>query len=315
MTAHSRLVAILPFLLLGACAPEMIDDAPIESSMQELRAGTRVIQNLAGRPRYVRETAREVKLFLTESASQGDDPTIGFANRNHFQDSCGPTAAINAFKWYGIDELEGERCDWYHEPPADQQGGPPPPPVWMCRTVINPTDMGLNMKTNTWKLGTFTMPGTSTANFRRHYKHYIDKHIPANLQYQYRYDDGDGRTQYQILWKTLAQGHPVIVNYKTGSTKGHFAMIVGIEKVGNDNDWTNDKIFLANGRKEDLGNAISWSLFRELWRRDYNDFGALSAVGEERYTRINLWNSDAPPPVVGGGGGGHRDDGNPIQPQ
>jgi len=77
-----------------------------------------------------------------------------------------------------------------------------------------------------------------------------------------------------------------------------------------------DKVFLANPRLEDLPGAISYGNFRELWRRDYEDFTALELVGEHRYTRLNLWDTRENPPGGGGGGGGGPGggggDGNPT---
>ncbi len=267
----------------------------------KLGDGLHAVKNFAGDDRYVLVSDREVKLFLSNEALNYDNPKIGFSNDNHFKDSCAPTAAMNVFKWYGIDKLAGNTCFWMKESAADVQGIRPPP-IWVCRPKIMPHKLGRAMKTNTWRVATITMPGTNTTNFRKVFKSYLETYKPSKLKYQYAYEEGDGRSQYQMLWKTLAQGNPVVVTYKTGATKGHFATIVGIEKVGNDDNYNNDKIFLANPRKEDQNNSISWNKFRLLWRRDYNDFGALKLVGERRYSRINLWDSTAVSPLSGGSG-------------
>ena len=301
MQTHSILpvpvrAALLLGLLLAACAAD-VEERELGVAQSALSADIREIRNLSGQKRYVKHNSREVKLLLDPTKA---NPKHGFWNSNHFSHSCGPTAAMNVFKWYGIDELQ--HCFWLKESSGDVIG-PKPPPVWTCRNRATADMLGHMMKTNQWKLAGLTMSGTNTANFRKVFEQYFDNYLSDDQAYVYAYEEGDGITQYNLLWATLAQGHPVVVNYKTGTTKGHFATIVGIEKVGNDNDVRNDKIYLANPRKEDLGDAISYGTFRDLWRRDYNDFGALSLIGERRYTRINLRTASLPAPAPIGGGG------------
>ena len=301
--------ALLPVLLLSACAADVEGhDGHDELGVAQhaLSADTREIRNLSGQKRYVRHNSNEVKLLLDPAE---DDPTHGFWNENHFSNSCGPTAAMNVFKWYGIDDLQ--HCFWLEESGADVSG-PKPPPVWTCRDRATASMRGQMMKTNDWKLAGVTVSGTNTANFRKVFAQYFENYLSDDYAYVYAYEEGDGVTQYNLLWATLEQGHPIVVNYKTGATKGHFATIVGIEKVGNDNDLRNDKIYLANARKEDLGDAISYGKFRDLWRRDYNDFGALRLVGERSYTRINLRTAALPAPAPVGGGGPAKP-GKPVQ--
>ena len=298
-----RIPCVLPALLLCACALDVDEPPEVGTIESQLGTGLHTIYNFNGDARYVKVTDREVKLYLSTNALADDNPKAGFRDNNDYNNSCGPTAAMNVFHWYGIDEREGKHCFWMHESPADLEGGIAPPPQWVCQPNVSPSRLGMAMQTNTWRMATVTMPGTSTENFRTVFRGYIDRYLPENpdLEYQYRYEEGDGLTQYKILWATLAQGNPIVVNYKTGATKGHFATIVGMEKVGNDNDINNDKIIMANARKEDLHQAISYGKFRQLWRRDYYDFGALALVGERRYTRINLWDTTEQWPVTGGG--------------
>jgi len=294
-----RSTLMLAAWFASGCATELADEnVEVAQTASPLRADIRTIYNINGEPRYILHNAREVKLLFDPNKT---NPKSGFANSNHFDNSCGPTAAMNVFKWYGIDKLK--HCFWLEESSADVPGVKPPP-IWTCVNRATPETLGRMMYTNNWKLAGITTSGTSTQNFRRVFKQYADNYLSDTHDYQYAYEEGDGLTQYRILWNILAQGNPIVVNYKTGATKGHFATIVGIEKVGNDNDLSNDKIYLANPRKEDLEDAITWGKFRELWRRDYNDFGALSAVGERRYTRINMYNKGAPSPHPGGGPGG-----------
>jgi hypothetical protein len=292
--AMKRLTLVLGALLsLSACVLDLEDEPELGSITHEL--GTRVYYNFAGERRYVRVNDREVKLFMTAAAAKAGNPKLGFYNDNHFTDSCGPTAAINVFNWYGIVTLEGKACYWHSEFGL--------PPIWTCQDRLNPINVGVKMKTNSWYAGPLgKLPGTSTSNFRKVFKEYVERYMPADYDYQYRYQEGDGLHQYNLLWATLAQGNPVVINYKTGATKGHFAVIVGIEKAGDPNSIADDRIYLANPRKEDLSGAISYGKFRELWRRDYHDFGTLAFFGERRFTRVNLWDATAPPPPAPGSG-------------
>lgn len=303
-------ITVTMLLFLGACAyAELGEEGELEEEAEldeiELGVGTRVIYNFKGAPRYVRVNANEVKLFMTATAEAGNDPRAGFYNSNHYSNSCGPTAAMNVFNWYGIVELEGNRCYWMYEPER-----PDAPPTYVCQPRVTAWTLGSMMKTNNWYLlGVGPLSGTNTANFRSVFKAYLDKYRPSTWAFQYLYEEGGADLQYAWLWATLAQGHPVAVNYKTGSTKGHFAVIVGIEKAGDPRLVGDDKIYLANGRKEDAGGTITFGAFRDLWRRDYTDFGTLALVGERRYTRMNLWDTtQPPPPLPGGGGGGGTDD-------
>ena len=284
-------VCLLPALLTSACATDLGDsELDVGKRTALLRADMRTFKNLNGEPRYVLHNEREVKLLLDASDT---NPKSGFDNSNHFDNSCGPTAAMNVFKWYGIDKLQP--CSGLEESSAGVPGIEAPP-ASTCVNRATPETLGRMMRTNHWKVAGITVSGTSTANFRRVFKQYADDYFPDSYAYQYAYEEGDGPTQYRILWNLLAEGHPVVVNYKTGATRGHFSVVVGIEKIGDDNDLSNDKIYLANPRKEDLGDAITWGKFRELWRRDYNDFGVLNLVGERRYTRINLFTKGAAAP-------------------
>jgi hypothetical protein len=276
------------FFLLPACVLDLEDGPELDSLLQELGSDTRLVYNFAGQRRYVRVNDSEVKLFMTAAAVEANNPRAGFRNSNHFKNSCGPTAAMNVFNWYGIVELEGQHCYWHSEFGT--------PPIWVCRDRITPSWLGLQMKTNNWTVGSVTMPGTRTSNFRSVFREYVERYMPADNAYQYRYEEGDGLHQYNLLWATLSQGHPIVVNYKTGTTKGHFAVIVGMEKAGNSSSIADDRVFLANG------GVMSYGQFRELWRRDYYDFGTLSWFGERRYTRINLWNTTEPPPPPPGSG-------------
>lgn len=299
-------------VVLGACATELPGEAgeeAVNEVQQALGSGTRIIHNFHGDTRYVRVNSHEVKLFLDADAEAANNPKDGFRNTNHFENSCGPTAAMNAFLWYGIIALEGQWCRWFQEPEL-----PDLPPIWRCTDRVNASSLGLAMQTNRWRMATFEMPGTSTSNFREVYKPYLERYMGSNDVYQYRYDEGSAQVQYNNLWATLAQGHPIVVTYKTGPTRGHFALIVGIEKAGDPLSISDDRIIMANPRKEDLDEAISFTTFRRLWMRDYSDFGALALVGERRYSRINLWDSTQslpPPPGGGGGGGGGGNDGPP----
>jgi hypothetical protein len=306
MRRMQQYAVIISMMAVSACTAQTAELEPeLDVHESALSPDTRKIYNFAGQPRYVKVNAREVKLLFNPDKG----PRYGFYDSNHFDNSCGPTAAINVFKWYGIDVLEGDHCFWHHESEADT-GGANIPPTWVCQPRITAHKLGREMQTNTWRLATFTMSGTNTANFRSVFSKYVQRWMPDDDVYEYKYEEGDGLTQYQRLWSTLAQGHPIVVNYKTGATKGHFATIVGMEKVGNDNDLSNDKVYLANPRKEDLEDAISWGKFRGLWRRDYNDFGALAAVGERRYTRINVRDVSVPP--SGGAGPGIPMPENPV---
>jgi hypothetical protein len=311
-------ITVTMLLFLGACAygaideydelavdaDEMDDDSGDgELGEIELAVGTKVIYNFKGQPRYVRVTSNEVKLFMNTTAEAMNDPRYGFRNTNHYDNSCGPTAAMNVYNWYGIVELEGKRCYWMYE--AER---PDAPPIWICQDRITAASLGQSMKTNNWYLfGIGPMPGTNTANFRSVFKYYMDKYRPSSWAFQYLYEEGGADHQYAYLWATLAQGNTVVVNYKTGSTKGHFAVIVGMQKAGDPYSKHDDLVYLANGRKEDAGAAITWGTFHDLWRRDYTDFGTLSLIGEHRYTRMNLWDTAIAPPIVTGGGGGSSD--------
>jgi hypothetical protein len=293
-----RTITVVSIIMLSACGP--MDE--VESLERGLSSDTSVIHNFNGEKRYVKVNQNEVKLFLTSQAEANDDPKQGFANSNHFTKSCGPTAAYNVFNWYGIVALEGQTCFWIVE-----EGKLSRPPIWVCRDRITPQGLGYEMKTNSWTLFTIPMKGTKTSNFRAVFKKYVERHMPADYAYQYKYEEGVAQAQYNNIWATLAQGNPVVVNYKTGSTRGHFAVIVGIEKAGSATNIFDDRIIMANARDEDLTGAMSYSRFHELWRRDYTDFNLLQLVGERRYTRINLWDTtqpDPPPPPGGGGGGG-----------
>ena len=287
--------------LVSACiAPEQ--EAVVSTTSAELGADTTIIYNFHGDERYVKSNSNEVKLFMTREAEMLNNPKKGFRNSNDFDNSCGPTAAMNVFKWYGIVELEGQACFWHTEPER-----PSVPPIWVCTNRVTPVQLGNAMKTNTWSIATIgPIPGTSTGNFRSVFKPYLDKYKPADDVYQYKYD-GDDLSQYLELWATLEQGHPIVVNYKTAATKGHFAVIVGLEKAGDPNSIDDDRVIMANPRLEDLNSAISYGTFRALWRRDYFDFGTLAAIGERRYTRIHLWDTTQPPPGGSGGGGGTND--------
>ena len=283
-----RGACMLPALLTSACASDLGEsELDVARRTAALRADMRTFNTVNGEARYVLHNEREVKLLF---AADDTNPKSGFANSNHFDNSCGPTAAMNVFKWYGIDRLQ--QCSWREESSADGSGTKPAP-VWTCVSLTTAETLGRMMSTNHWTLAGITVSGTSTANFRRVFKQYAESYLPDAYEYQYAYEEGASTTQYRILWNLLAEGHPVVVNYKTGATKGHFSVVVGIEKIGDDDDPSNDKIYLANPRQEDAGDAITWGKFRELWRRDYGDFGALSLAGERPYTRINLFSKGA----------------------
>ena len=65
--------------------------------------------NMVGEIRHVKSSTGYVKLYMNADALESDDPTRGFYNSNHYAQSCGPTAGLNLFDWYGADDASALR--------------------------------------------------------------------------------------------------------------------------------------------------------------------------------------------------------------
>jgi hypothetical protein len=182
-----------------------------------------------------------VKLFLSSYALGTGDPTIGFTNYNHFKNSCGPTAAVNLFRWYGIDKLE-------------------PLSAWQ---------IGKEMKTNNWGGLPFPLPGTSIDNFRSVVNRYYTRHMPSDHETVYRHDAATDANLIRLK-AVLSQGHPVAIAYKTGATDGHFAAVVGVEHPNPLRSFDDVIVYIANIRNPNAGStAMTWTRLRGLWERMY----------------------------------------------
>jgi len=230
-----------------------------------------------------------VKLFLTWEALHQNDPERGFNNHNTFEDSCGPDAAVNLLLWYGIDQVANPR--------------------------FSAQMLGNKMHTNDWAIEflvrLYDGHGTTTPFFVDTVKEYSQKYMPSGYEFHYHHD-GYTFYYYQQFWMILSEGNPIAVNYKTGSRKGHFAMIIGMEKVidrhsfgGPDyGDINNDKVLLANGTD------MTWSQFCDVWERDYGAAAnlVLPAYDEYPYSHVYIRQQGAKNPSLPSGGSAHADD-------
>jgi len=239
------------------------------------------------------EKAGFVKLFMTWEALCQNDPRRGFNNYNTFEDSCGPDAAMNLLRWYGIDQMANPR--------------------------FSVQTLGNKMHTNDWAIEflvrLYDGHGTTTPFFVSTVKEHAQQYMPSGYEFHYQHD-GNTFYYYHQFWMILSEGNPIAVNYKTGSRKGHFAVIIGMEKVrdpdhfsgdGRDDsgyyDINNDKVLLANG------SDMTWSQFCDVWQRDYGAVAnlVLPAYDEYPYSHVYLRQEGATNPSLPSGGGAHAD--------
>jgi hypothetical protein len=237
-------------------------------------------QNYAGDWRYVRSSDRMVKLYMSASARDNDKPWDGYNEVNTFNESCGPDAVVNLFRWWGVEKLSGG--------------------------TLTPQALGTAMHTNDWGFfGRF--PGTGTSNLLSTLGSDFDNYCNAICQSQHHEirvmtDEASPMILWQRLEWPLRGGSPVIVNYKTSWDEGHFALVIGLEKMAAGSDPSdNDLVYMANIAEADSGyHAMTWGAFHSRWRRDYaGPDQILSAAGESPFTAIWVGQN-----VSGGGGGG-----------
>jgi hypothetical protein len=305
-------------MLVSACTVDTNGERDSGRNQSELEVelldfDTRVIYNFAGDKRYVRNNSEGVKLYLSQSALEMDSPKSGFANANHFENSCAPTAAYNVLEWYGITELEGEEC--YLVPDSKSLS---PTMTEKCQLRVNPWSLGNEMHTNDWGVPIIE-EGTTTSDFWSVFSAHMAPYIEPPDELQYNYGDGDyALWRYQMLWATLAQGHPIVVVFDTGLISGHFATIVGIERVPGE-PFLSDRILMANAREQDLTftktingktytrHAISYGKFNSLWERGFvTKADVVAGLTEHGYTRFHVWDTSEPmpeKPTVGGSPG------------
>ena len=192
-----------------------------------------------------------MKLFMSWDVLCQNKPEQGFNNYNTFEDSCGPDAGMNLLRWYGIDRMANPR--------------------------LSVQTLGNKMHTNDWAIEflvrLYDGHRTTTPFFVSAVKEYSEKYMPSGYEFQYHHD-GYTAYYYRQFWTILSEGNPIAVNYKTGSRKGHFAVIIGMEEVrdpdrfsgdGLDDsgyyDINNDKVLLANG------SDMTWSQFCDVLKR------------------------------------------------
>ena len=212
---------------------------------------------------------RYTKVYLSKEALLKDDPTLGFNNQNTFKNSCGPDAAMNLLRWWGVEK----------------------------RTRgLTVEQLGREMGTNNWGIGVFhrsfslKQRGSVTREFRRVVQRRSAPHTPADFKYSYEHG-GTNKDMYDRVEHLLRNGCPVAVCFKTKANSGHFAVIVGIEAVADYSDdgreagfhdRANDRVIFANARER------SWKSFYGAWKRSYGPVKtpALRLYGEPSHVRV-----------------------------
>ena len=174
---------------------------------------------MVGEIRHVKSSTGYVKLYMNADALESDDPTRGFYNSNHYAQSCGPTAGLNLFDWYGADDASW-RC--VEDPPL---GGRPA--TQSCSQMLTLESLATEMHMNTWF---DDYPGASWL-LQQLWGHVgtTSRDLGIGLQFHHRYLDSRGEFVYRVkgsadegyddLWNALSGGNPVVVALKT-SAKG-----------------------------------------------------------------------------------------------
>ena len=248
-------------------------------------------RNFAGEERYIKSSSQVAKLYLTVDALVSNDPTKGFNNTNTFKNSCGPDAAFNMFRWYGIKRLS------YGKSTCPMSKTPKERVHWL----------GSRMKTNKWSIlsiKAYQLPGTSTRNFIGVTRNILKKCIPQSYAFYYERDTQGNDNGYDRFRYLLARGNPIAVCYKTasladganGKSIGHFALIVGLEG-GTYPSYRDGTLILANGTR------MSWERFKEKWERDYLPFSeeVMRMINEYPYPAAYISKHHWEPPVAQGG--------------
>ena len=232
--------------------------------------------------RYIRITDKGVKLFLNKEALRINNPTYGFAKSNHFDNSCGPTAAENLLRWYGIVDTSSGNCYQKKVCGNKNKGIPNRTNDTLYRTPIDGLEPGCSfvhycdtvdarrlydeMQTNRWYIGPVgPLPGSNTENVRKSLRPHIVKYMGTSKDRKTKYEKFTLRYKHSkpdlgSIISLLKTGTPVMVVYRTPNhPRGHYAVIVGVEFDGD-----NPKLIIANGYD------YRWREFRQLWERKYD---------------------------------------------
>lgn len=265
------------------------------------------LTNFAGEERFVKRSLLETKLYLDWAALERDLPKKGFNNSNTFQNSCGPDAAMNALRWYGIDVLAGTVTHTHHESEPGVEDNEHELSITTTTPAINVLGLGREMKTNAWKVFGQTAPGTSTPNFVAVVRDKFGRFMPDD--YEFHYDHGHGADGfYYVLSHLLHQGNPIMFNHRIGGrwasdAKGHFALVIGLEKPAGSSDINASRVFLSNGRDEDSNNVdyLAWPDFKDLWAREYYILSEPVLELFDEYPNTHIYLTDAPFTIEGAG--------------
>jgi hypothetical protein len=234
-------------------------------------------KNFSGEERYVKRHNDEVKLYINKTALIANNPEIGFIDNNTFGNSCHPDAAVNLFRWYGIDDLASRD-----------------------RITLDSHFLGHEMNTENWKI-LWVIPGEGTwlPTTVKIIKKWMTKYMPDNYKFHYLHSQGvDG--YYHLFKGLLRRGNPIMVEYKIGYKNGHAAVLIGIEDKKNSNNFNNSKLIFANG--EDF----LWKDFKKKWKRDFLwlDRNILSMAGQHPY--VSVFISTELPSIKSGSSAGQQ---------
>ena len=195
-----------------------------------------------------------VQLFLDiENFINKGHPSEDFHNQNYLENHCGPVAAANLLRWYGVEADIGH--------------------------------LGIRMNTNHWKitaevLGVYVetgqLNGTRTPTLKKVLTEEVEDHLD-----DYKIAGYCEQGHYDEILNLLSRGYPLLMPLRTGDMSGHFVTVVGVKF---DPRNPNDPIIQVANPGSLKGNDVRWSSFKDKWKRyNWTESQGTRTVGEFRY--------------------------------